>query len=244
MAARTLRMRTWAIGDIHGCSKALSGLLAWIAPTREDTLIPVGDYIDRGPDSKGVIDQLLALGRACRLIPIQGNHEELLLHARNSVKVYAAWYGEHGGKATLASYGRQGRGLMRDIPQDHLAFVHHCVPYHETATHLYTHALVNPKLPMERQDGPTLRWGRFHNAGPHVSGKVLICGHTPQRSGRPRNVGFAINIDTFAQGGGFLTGLHVETGRVLQVHEDGRRRAAWIKDFHIEHPREDPWESL
>jgi serine/threonine protein phosphatase 1 len=236
-------MRTWAIGDIHGCASALRGLLAWILPTRQDTLITIGDYIDRGPDSKGVVDQLLALSKSCRLIHLQGNHEELLLHARNSARVYAAWYTEHGGKATLASYAHGGHGLMRDIPQDHLAFFRQGHAYHETATHIFAHALVNPKLPMERQDGPTLRWGRFHNARPHVSGKVLICGHSPQRSGRPRNVGFAINIDTFAHGGGFLTALHLETGRVLQVHEDGRRRAAWIDDFHIDHPREEPWES-
>jgi predicted MPP superfamily phosphohydrolase len=74
--------RTIAIGDIHGCAIALAKLIEIIAPQPDDTLVPLGDYVDRGIDSRGVIDQLLALADRCRLVPILGNHEEMLLGAR------------------------------------------------------------------------------------------------------------------------------------------------------------------
>src|SRR4051812_30312448 len=73
--------RTIAIGDVHGCLRALAALLDAIGPDWEDTLVPLGDYIDRGPDSRGVLDQLLALAKRCRLVPLLGNHEEMLIAA-------------------------------------------------------------------------------------------------------------------------------------------------------------------
>src|SRR5262245_56968646 len=68
--------RTIAIGDIHGCAKALAALLDAIGPVQEDTLVPLGDFIDCGPDSRDVLEQLIALPRRCCLVPILGNHEE------------------------------------------------------------------------------------------------------------------------------------------------------------------------
>jgi len=73
--------RTIAIGDIHGCPDALAAVLDAVAPVREDTVVTLGDYIDRGPDSRGVLVQLLALAGRCRLVPLLGNHEEALLDA-------------------------------------------------------------------------------------------------------------------------------------------------------------------
>ena len=70
--------RTIAVGDIHGCSVALTAVLQAAAPQPEDTIITLGDHIDRGPDSRGVIERLLALAGRCRLIPLLGNHEMLL----------------------------------------------------------------------------------------------------------------------------------------------------------------------
>src|SRR5437764_909235 len=94
--------RTIAIGDIHGCSAALAALLDDIGPRPEDTLVPLGDYIDRGPDSRGVMDRLTALARCCRLVPLLGNHEEMLVAAltdREALKLWLAC----GGVETLAS---------------------------------------------------------------------------------------------------------------------------------------------
>ena len=74
--------RTIAIGDIHGCSTAQAKLIELIDPQPDDVLVPLGDFVDRGIDSKGVIEQLISLADRCRLVPILGNHEEMMLGAR------------------------------------------------------------------------------------------------------------------------------------------------------------------
>src|SRR5438128_342790 len=73
--------RTIAVGDVHGCKAALDALLAAIEPEPADTLVTLGDYVDRGPDSRGVLDRLIGLAGRCRLVPLMGNHEEALLDA-------------------------------------------------------------------------------------------------------------------------------------------------------------------
>lgn len=97
--------RTIAIGDIHGCSAALNCLLDHIKPQTNDTLITLGDYIDRGPDSLGVVERLLALPDECVHIPLLGNHEAMLLGALVSESEFYFWINSAGGRATLASYG-------------------------------------------------------------------------------------------------------------------------------------------
>ena len=82
--------RTIAIGDIHGCSAALAALVAAIEPSKDDTVITLGDYIDRGPDSRGVLDQLIALAARCRLIPLLGDHEEMLLDTLRDCLLYTS----------------------------------------------------------------------------------------------------------------------------------------------------------
>jgi len=71
--------RIIAIGDVHGCSRSLTTLLEAVDPQADDVLVPLGDYIDRGPDSRGVLDQLIALGQRGQVRPLLGNHEEILL---------------------------------------------------------------------------------------------------------------------------------------------------------------------
>jgi serine/threonine protein phosphatase 1 len=73
--------RTIAIGDIHGCAAALRAVIAAIKPTAEDTLVTLGDYVDRGPDSRGVIDEMLLLEKRCHVLPLLGNHEVMMLDA-------------------------------------------------------------------------------------------------------------------------------------------------------------------
>src|SRR5580698_10046109 len=96
--------RTIAIGDIHGCSKALGALIDAIAPRAEDAIVTLGDYIDRGSDSRGVLDKLITLAGHCRLIPLLGNHEEKLLDALHSTENLRSWL-TCGGADTLRSYG-------------------------------------------------------------------------------------------------------------------------------------------
>jgi serine/threonine protein phosphatase 1 len=223
--------RTIAIGDIHGCSTALAALLDAIAPAAADTLITLGDYIDRGPDSRGVLDQLIALGRRYRLIPLLGNHEEMLIAALSNRQVLECWLA-CGGLETLGSYGYSpGRpaprgGLAGLVPEPHWAFLAGCRPHHETPSHIFTHAGYDPALPMDRQPAEALRW-QFtdrRSARPHVSGKTAIVGHTPQRSGRVLDLGFLVCIDTHCHGGKWLTALDVGSGKVWQGNQRGTVR--------------------
>src|SRR5262245_60479391 len=96
--------RTIAIGDIHGCSEALTALLRVLSPIQEDTIITLGDYIDRGDDSRAVLESLMALADRCRLIPLLGNHEEALLDALRNKETLRRWL-NLGGTDTLRSYG-------------------------------------------------------------------------------------------------------------------------------------------
>jgi hypothetical protein len=111
--------RTIAIGDIHGCSAALDALLDTIRPRPKDTIVTLGDYINRGPDSRGVLDRLIELSHQCRLIPLLGNHDQMLLEARSG-RHPTTWIGM-GGLATLDPYG-PGRDLDL-IPDEHFEFL-------------------------------------------------------------------------------------------------------------------------
>src|SRR3954470_13748102 len=101
MAARTI-----AIGDVHGCADALAALLDAVAPDPADTVVMLGDYVDRGPDSRRVLDRLVALAGRCKLVPLLGNHDELLLDALADLDALPRWL-KLGGTDTLRSYGYQ-----------------------------------------------------------------------------------------------------------------------------------------
>ncbi len=216
--------RTIAIGDIHGCSLALRGLLERIRPRPEDLIVTLGDYIDRGPDSKGVIDTLIDLSRTCRLVPILGNHEEMLLNVIAGTPPLH-WLLAIGGGPTLDSYG-PGRDLGR-IPAEHIAFLRDCREWYQTERHIFLHANYDEDTPVEELTPEDLRWEslRDHRPGPHMSGKQVIVGHTSQKNAEILDLGHLICIDTFCHGGGWLTGLDVDTGEVWQVDRTGYARA-------------------
>jgi serine/threonine protein phosphatase 1 len=222
--------RTIAIGDVHGCLAALSALIDAIEPDGTDTLITLGDYVDRGPHSRGVLDRLVALGRRCRLIPLMGNHEEALLDALRDVGALKRWL-TLGGADTLRSYGWVSGGPRRAladwIPKPHREFLAACRPYHQTRRHLFVHAGYVPELPLDEQPPEALRWRvTSDTTRPHHSGKVAIVGHTPQSSGEILDLGFLVCIDTNCARGGWLTALDVDSGRVWQADRAGRLRAA------------------
>jgi serine/threonine protein phosphatase 1 len=227
--------RTIAIGDIHGCSTALAALLDAIAPDRDDTVVALGDYIDRGPDSRGVIEQLLALAQRCRLVSLKGNHEEMLLESLHNQQTFRSWLG-CGGVEMLASYGftlataPPWRRWDEAIPREHWAFLSRCVNYYETETHIFVHAGYDPNLPMDQQPTDTLRWQFTDNrtAGPHRSGKIAVVGHTPQRSGEVLDWLFLKCIDTGCHAGGWLTALEVHTGQAWQTNQRGERRGRQV----------------
>jgi serine/threonine protein phosphatase 1 len=218
-----MRPRTIAIGDIHGCSAAFHALLEAIRPRPDDTIVTLGDYINRGPDSKGVIERLINLAHQCRLVPLLGNHEEMLFEAlADSYPVH--YFLGVGGDDTLDSYG-PGRELSL-IPDDHIKFLKSGLGYYETESHIFVHASYEPDLPMSEQTGPTLRWERLRNYGtrPHASGKTVIVGHTCQMSGEILDLGHVKCIDTHCYGDGWLTALDVQTQEVWQADREGNMR--------------------
>jgi serine/threonine protein phosphatase 1 len=224
-------MRILAIGDIHGCGRAFDTLLALVAPTDDDTIVTLGDYVDRGPDSFQVIERLIALNREKRLVALRGNHELMLLRARDEGEILSDWW-QYGGQATLASYASRAEGPLVDVPESHWHFFEKtCVDWHETERHFFVHANAQPDLDLNKQSSYMLFWEHLFESAPHCSGKVMICGHTQQRSGIPLNLGHAICIDTWAYGDGWLTCLDVSSGQIWQANQRGRCREGWLSDL-------------
>jgi serine/threonine protein phosphatase 1 len=225
-------MRILAIGDIHGCSTAFDALIAAVNPQPEDQLITLGDYVDHGPDSKGVINRLIALHETGRLVALRGNHEQMMLEARSSSKNELQWICCNGDK-TLASYSISDDDLnLADIPGSHWHFLEKvCVNWYETDTHFFVHANADPDLPLSQQPDYVLFWEPFNNPVPHFSGKIMVCGHSSQKSGVPLSRGHAICIDTWVYRKGWLTCLDVMSGRVWQANQAGEQRIGWIDKF-------------
>jgi serine/threonine protein phosphatase 1 len=224
-------MRILAIGDIHGSLTALDTLLKVVAPQPDDLIVTLGDYVDRGPDSRGVLDRLLALHATGRLIPLRGNHDELMLGARRGTEG-RMWLGV-GGRATLASYGIAVPEVssFSTIPESHWHFLEHdCRDYYETETHFFVHANVYPDVPLAEQPTYILYWEKLFDPTPHVSGKIMVCGHTKQLSGVPLHFGHTICIDTGAyEPSGWLTCLDVRSERVWQANQKGESRDGWLE---------------
>src|SRR5262245_58407142 len=206
--------RTIAIGDIHGCSAALRALVAAIRPAADDALVLLGDYVDRGPDSRGTIDLILDLEKQCQVVPLLGNHELMLLDALANPRIIGPWL-ECGGDATVRSYG----GKLIGVPTEHIAFIHRCRRYSETDTHFFVHANYAADIPLDEQPDYLLFWEHlfFQTPGPHENGKTGIVGHTSQKTGEICDLGHVICIDTFCHGGGWLTALEAASGKVWQA---------------------------
>jgi serine/threonine protein phosphatase 1 len=218
--------RLFAIGDIHGASVALKALVEAIAPQAEDTVVVLGDVIDCGPDSRGVLDQLIALSTRCHLVALRSNHEEMLLNTLESRSEFRYWF-KLGGEQTLRSYSSAILPGLEAIPQKHLRFIRGCRPYHETETHIFVHATYDPDQPMDRQSDRSLRWEsvRPERMRPHFSGKVVIAGHTSQKGGAILDLGFFKILDTDAYAGGSLTALEVHTDEIVQANQQGEARS-------------------
>ena len=212
-------MRTLAIGDIHGVTSALDALLAAVKLKPDDRLIFLGDYVDRGPDSKGVIDRLIALRKTHDVVCLRGNHELMMVRSRDDKSERRMWLSV-GGAQTLGSYGKAPglAGTVGDIPREHWEFLEAtCVDYCETETHIFVHANLDSEIPLNEQSDLMLFWEFLSSPIGHVSGKTVICGHTSQRSGEPLDLGDTICIDTHAYAGGWLTCMDVATRRYWQA---------------------------
>ncbi len=218
---------TWIVGDIHGCALELSLLLQELP--KDDLLVFLGDYVDRGPDSAGVVKQLLKLRHRARFLV--GNHESMLLQHMNPKRERAwnAWlHPRNGGMATLQSYGLDERAVLADLPEGHRLFFTDLEPYVEESRFIAVHAGLRLEgfTSLAEQSREDLVWIRedWLNARDDWQGKTVYYGHTPTRhvNGLGREAApiagtASLGIDTGCVYGGYLTAAHVESGRLLQI---------------------------
>lgn len=212
--------RIIAIGDIHGCRTALEHLLHRLRLNSQDQLIILGDVVDRGPDSCGVVTDLLQLQERYQVTCLLGNHEQMLLDAIEGRIPRQQWLG-FGGSETLDSY-RNGAPTSV-IPEAHIEFIRSWGDYYETDAHFFAHGNYRADLPLAEQPWDELRWISLaaYTPGPHRSGKTAILGHTSNKQGEVVNLGHLVCVDTYCHGGGWLTALDTTTGRLWQANEQG-----------------------
>ena len=183
----------------------------------------LGDYVDRGPDSKGVIDDLIELGRKTRLVSLIGNHEEMMLEVVRGRASHHTWI-KYGGVDTLESYGFDGN--LDFLPPQHHEFFDGLGDYFELDDYFFTHAAYDPDVPLDRQETEMLRWYSLSEGIPtaHCSNKVAVVGHTAQRDGDVLDLGHLLCIDTYCYGGGWLTAVDLQSKTFWQANEQGATR--------------------
>lgn len=224
--------RVFAIGDIHGSKVALATLIDGIQPTFDDTLIFLGDYVNRGDDSKGVLDILMNLSDICQTVFIMGNHELIMLAGLKYKDDFEFWL-KVGGDKTLQSFNLMPmRSECLHLPFSYVGFLNKTVDYHETEDFIFCHASIYPYLPMDKQNDYALRWRKLENDHvAHVSGKTVICGHTEQRDGQVLFQNGIICIDTWAYGDGCLTAIEVNGKQLYQADNDGDFYVTEVSNF-------------
>jgi serine/threonine protein phosphatase 1 len=217
-------MRTLAIGDIHGSCRALETLAAYVDFAADDVIVALGDYVDRGPDSKGVIDFFIELKKSHTVVTLKGNHEAMMEAARYSDQELYFWLA-NGGEETMSSFGLSNPEMIAvEIPAVYWDFIASCERFYETDSHILVHAGLDPDTELEDQDDNHLFWQRVFDTKAHKSGKTIVCGHTSQREGYPLVLDHAVCIDTSACRNGWLTCLDIDTGECWQANEQGETR--------------------
>lgn len=196
-------------------------------PTPGDTVVLLGDMVDRGPGTRQVIDRLLQLKSTCKLIAIMGNHEEMMRGAITGRGLFNFWL-DAGGKATLDSYG----GNEKNIPPAHIRFLTSCVPYWVSDREIFLHANLEPGVSLKNQTAEWLRWKHLGGSeAPHPSGKRIICGHTPQTDGVPWVSNGWVCLDTCPLAGKYLSCLDVATNDLYQATQTGVVRLSSLARF-------------
>jgi serine/threonine protein phosphatase 1 len=230
-------MRTFVIGDIHGCLEQLDRLYKMLPIEEEDRLVFIGDYIDRGPDSRGVIDWILMLDHSW--IALKGNHEEDMLNclaSEDPEDEMFEWLVDRGGDKTFASYGLSAYAGMDDsdllekfkaaVPPKHMEFYRRLKLIHEDENCICVHAGLDPLYPKERDPEMLLRIRNGFIKSNVNFGKPVVFGHTPQESGVPYQDKFKIGIDTGCFATGIMTAVMMPEKQFFQTERHGHLRVS------------------
>jgi serine/threonine protein phosphatase 1 len=209
---------TFAVGDIHGELGLLSKLIDKLSPGPADRLVLLGDYIDRGEESRGVIDYLLGLSRRCECLFLMGNHEDMMLdYLENACARYGplTWL-LNGGTSTLDSYGAVDAADLRQMmPSAHLDFFHGLLERFEDERYIYVHAGLAPEPELESRFGTHLWIRESFIFSTKSFGKKVVFAHTPQPA--PLIMANKIGLDTGAFYTGVLTALELPGEVIHQV---------------------------
>jgi serine/threonine protein phosphatase 1 len=217
--------RLFAIGDIHGCVDELTAMLSTIAPARGDTVVFVGDYIDRGPAVRDVIEVLLELRRGpADYVFLKGNHEDMMLSFLGLPGHYGESFLFNGGAPTLESYGASECALaLERIPADHVDFLKTLATSYLHPPYLFVHAGISPLLQLEEQSVEDMLWIRQEFIfNPHQLGATVVFGHTPMRAVMV-DLPYKLGIDTGLVYGGKLTCVEFNEGVLYQVGRGSRQ---------------------
>ncbi len=197
----------YAVGDIHGSLDKLQRLIARCvehADGRPMTLVFLGDYIDRGPQSSGVVGFLIDLQSQLgeRVVALMGNHEAMALAVIDGTSPARLWFAQ-GGAATLESYGV---ARPSELPREHVDWMRSLRLSYDDGRRFFVHAGVNPDQPLDAQEAYDMLWIRepFLSYGRDY-GRLIVHGHTPVTSGAPDLRSNRLNLDTGAVFGGPLT---------------------------------------
>jgi serine/threonine protein phosphatase 1 len=227
-------MRTFVIGDIHGCAKELQRLYKMLPIQGDDRLVFLGDYVDRGPNARGVVDFILGLDRP--YVALKGNHEAEMLDCLSAdfPENLFEWLLLWGGDKTLMSYGvspyKSGEEedeivmrFSRAMPEQHKTFYENLQLIYEDDNCICVHAGLNPLFPKDR-DEKTLLWIRDEFINSKVDfGKRVVFGHTPQESGKPHVDPYKIGVDTGCYASGILTAVLLDGDKepqFFQTHKE------------------------
>lgn len=217
-------MRTYVIGDIHGCLDELVYLLEALPLEAPDRLIFLGDYIDRGPNSKEVVSYLILRQqtRSEDMVFLKGNHEDMFLSYLGLPGKYGDMFLYNGGGATLASYGisSQNHGSQETlpmIPQTHIKFLKGLKRYYLTKPFLCVHAGIHPKKPLDQQMEEEMLWIRDEFIlNRHSLPYTVLFGHTPQEKVL-FHLPYKVGLDTGLVYGNLLSCLELKEKTLFQI---------------------------